>query len=232
MASPKIHELPEQDRPREKLARLGAPALTDSELIAILLRTGLPGANAVDVARQLLQRFGSLAALARCTVPELSAIKGVGPAKAVQLAAAFGLGARLARENVEKLPMSTPAQIHALLGDELRALHQETLRLVLLDVKMRLMRVEAVSIGTLNETSAHPREIFRPAILHAAYGVVVVHNHPSGDPTPSDADRRLTTRLVEIGRLLQIPLIDHIIIGSTDGGRQPWFSFREAGMVG
>jgi DNA repair protein RadC len=232
MASLKIHELPEQDRPREKLARLGAQGLTDSELIAILLRTGLPGANAVDVARQLLQRFGSLAGLARCTVPELAAIKGVGPAKAVQLAAAFGLASRLARERLEKQEMSAPDQIHALLGDELRALHQETLRVVLLDTKLRLMRVEEISLGTLNETTAHPREIFRPAILHAAYAIVVVHNHPSGDPAPSDADRRLTTRLVEIGRLLQIALIDHIIIGSASGGRQPWFSFREMGMVG
>jgi DNA repair protein RadC len=231
MASTKIHELPEQDRPREKLARLGATALTDSELIAILLRTGLPGANAVDVARQLLQRFGSLAGLARCTVPELSAIKGVGPAKSVQLAAAFGLASRLARESLEKLPMSTPPQIHALLGDELRALHQESLRVVLLDTKMRLMRVEEVSMGTLTETSAHPREIFRPAILHAAYAIVLVHNHPSGDPAPSEADRRLTTRLVETGRLLQIAVIDHIIIGSAAGGRQPWFSFREVGMI-
>lgn len=231
MPSPKIHELPEQDRPREKLARLGAAALTDSELIAILLRTGLPGANAVDVARQLLQRFGSLAGLARCTVPELSGIKGVGPAKAVQLAAAFGLASRLARESLEKLPMSTPPQIHALLGDELRALHQESLRVVLLDTKLRLMRVEEVSMGTLTETSAHPREIFRPAILHAAYAIVLVHNHPSGDPAPSDADRRLTTRLVEIGHLLQIAVIDHLIIGSAAGGRQPWFSFREIGAI-
>ncbi len=231
MASQKIHELPEQDRPREKLARLGAQALTDSELIAILLRTGLPGANAVDVARQLLQRFGTLAALARCTVPELSEIKGVGPAKAVQLAAAFGLASRLARENAEKQPMNTPAQIHALLGDELRALHHETLRIVLVDTKLRLMRVESVSSGTLNETTAHPREIFRPAILHAAYGIVVVHNHPSGDPAPSEADRRLTIRLAEAGRLMQIALLDHVIIGSTDGGRLPWFSFREAGML-
>jgi DNA repair protein RadC len=232
MSSPKIHELPEQDRPREKLARLGAAALTDSELIAILLRTGLPGANAVDVARQLLRRFGSLATLARCTVPELSGIKGVGPAKAVQLAAAFGLASRLAREGLEKLPMETPQQIDALLGDELRALHQESLRVVLLDIKHRLMRVEEVSIGTLTETMAHPREIFRPAFLHAAYAIILVHNHPSGDPSPSTADRRLTTRLAEIGRLVQIELLDHIIIGSADGGRQPWFSFRQMALLG
>jgi DNA repair protein RadC len=227
----KIHELPEQDRPREKLATLGAAALTDSELIAILLRTGLPGANAVDVARQLLQRFGSLAVLARCTVAELSEIKGVGPAKAVQLAAAFGLGARLAHEHFEKEPMDTPARIYGYLGAELRALHQESLRVILLDTRLRLMRVEEITVGTLNETIAHPREIFRPALLHAAYGLVVVHNHPSGDPTPSEADRRLTRRLAEAAQLLQIVLLDHIIIGSPDGGRQPWFSFREMGLV-
>lgn len=232
MATLKIHELPEQDRPREKLATLGVAALTDSELIAILLRTGLPGANAVDVARQLLQRFGSLGGLARCTVKELSQVKGVGLAKAVQLAAAFGLGARLAREQTDKQPMDTPHRIHELLGAEMRALHQESLRIVLLDTKLRLMRVEEVSLGTLNETSAHPREIFRPALIHAAYAIVVVHNHPSGDPTPSDADRRLTVRLCEIGRLMQITLLDHIIIGSSDGGRLPWFSFREVGAIG
>ena len=232
MGTLKIHELPEQDRPREKLAALGAAALTDSELIAILLRTGLPGANAVDVARQLLQKFGSLAALARCTVVELSAIKGVGPAMAVQLAAAFGLASRLAREQIEKQPMDTPDRIYGLLGAELRALHRESLRIVLLDTKLRLMRVEEVSLGSLSETTAHPREIFRPALIHAAYAIVVVHNHPSGDPTPSDADRRLTVRLVEVGRLMQIVVIDHVIIGSGDGGRQPWFSFRAMGLLG
>ena len=231
MATLKIQELPEQDRPREKLAAHGAAALTDSELIAILLRTGLPGANAVDVARQLLQRFGSLGGLARCTVKELSEIKGVGPAKAVQLAAAFGLGARLAREQLDKQPLDTPERIHTFLGPELRALHQESLRIVLLDTKLQLIRVEVVSLGTLNETTAHPREIFRAAIIHAAYAIVVVHNHPSGDPSPSEADRRLTVRLVEIARLMQITLLDHIIIGSGDGGRQPWFSFREVGLV-
>jgi DNA repair protein RadC len=231
MATLKIQELPEQDRPREKLAALGAAALTDSELIAILLRTGLPGANAVDVARQLLQRFGSLAVLARCTVAELAEIKGVGPAKAVQLAAAFGLAARLAREPFEKQPMDAPAQIYGLLGAELQALHQESLRLVLLDTKLRLMRVEEVSMGTLTETSAHPREIFRPAIIHAAYAIVLVHNHPSGDPSPSSADHRLTGRLAEAAKLMQIVLLDHIIIGSPDGGRLPWFSFREIGVL-
>ena len=159
MATLRIHELPEQERPREKLAALGAGALSDSELIAILLRTGLPGANAVDVARQLLAKYQSLSGLARCNV------------------------------------------------------------------------TEEVSHGSLNESVAHPREIFRPAITHAAYALILVHNHPSGDPTPSDADLRLTRRLNEAAELLQIRFLDHVIIGSPDNGRRPYFSFREAGVI-
>ena len=231
MGTLKIHELPEEERPREKLALRGAAALSDSELIAILLRTGLPGANAVDVARQLLTRYGSLSALARCSVAELSEIKGVGPAKAVQLAAAFGLASRLARESLVRTKMDTPELIHDLLGAELRALHRESLRVVLLDTKMHLLRVEEISLGTVNESLAHPREIFRPALIYSAFGIIVVHNHPSGDPTPSDADRRLTMRLAEAANLLQIRLFDHVIVGTADNGRQPWFSFREAGIL-
>lgn len=227
----KIQELPEEERPRERLARHGAGALSDSELLAILLRTGVPGANAVVVGQQLLQKYGSLRGLARCTVAELSKIKGVGPAKAVQLAAAFGLAARLARETLERQPMNSPDLIYELLGTEMRALHRESLRVVLLDTKLHLVRVEEVSLGSLNESIAHPREVFRAAIIHSAYAVVVVHNHPSGDPSPSEADRRLTMRLAEGARLLQINFFDHIIIGSADGGRQPWFSFKEAGLL-
>ncbi len=231
MSSPKIHELPEEDRPREKLAARGAAALSDSELIAILLRTGLPGANAVDVARQLLAEFHSLSGLARCTVAELSRIKGVGPAKAVQLAAAFGLASRLARETLHRQPLDSPAVIYELLGSELRILHRESLRVVLLDTRLHLLRVEEISLGSVNESIAHPREIFRPAFIYSAFALILVHNHPSGDPSPSEADRRLTVRLAEAARLLQIRLYDHVIIGNADNGRQPWFSFREGGLL-
>src|SRR3954468_21832717 len=148
MATLRIHELPEQERPREKLATLGATALSDSELIAILLRTGLPGANAVDVARQLLTKYQSLSGLARCTVKELSAIKGVGPAKAVQLAAAFGLATRLARETLTRQRLDSPQLIYDLLGAEMRALHRESLRVILLDTKFLLLRIEEVSHGS------------------------------------------------------------------------------------
>ncbi len=226
-----IHELPAQDRPREKLATQGAAALSDSELIAILLRTGLKGASAIDIGRQLLNKFGSLAGLARCSIAELSKTKGIGVAKAVQLAAAFGLATRLARETLTRQRMDAPNLIWELLGTEMRALQKESLRVVLLDTKFHLLRVEEISLGSLNESIAHPREIFRPALIHSAYALIVVHNHPSGDPSPSQADHSLTRRLAEGAHLLQIRLLDHIILGSADNDRQPWFSFRQAGVI-
>ncbi|MEO6738758.1 MAG: DNA repair protein RadC [Chthoniobacteraceae bacterium] len=231
MGTLKIHELPEQDRPREKLAAHGAAALSDSELIAILLRTGIPGANAVDIGRQLILHFGSLAALARASLKELAKIKGVGPTKAVQLAAAFGLASRLAREALTDTPLDTPARIYELLGAEMRQLGKESLRVVLLDSKLRLLCVEQVSLGSLNECLAHPREILRPAVLHNAFAFILVHNHPSGDPSPSDADRRVTIRMAEAAKMLQVNFFDHIILGSPAGERPPYFSFREAGVI-
>lgn len=231
MATLRIHELPADERPREKLAALGAAALSDSELIAILLRTGMQGANAIDVARQLLSEYQSLSGLARCSVAELSKINSVGPAKAVQLAAAFGLASRLAKETLVRQRLDTPELIHELLGPEMRALTRESLRVVLLDTKFHLLRIEEISHGSLNESIAHPREIFRPALIYSAYAMILVHNHPSGDPAPSSADQRLTRQLSQAAELLQIRLLDHVIIGSGDNGRQPYFSFKEAGLI-
>jgi len=227
----KIREMPKEDRPRERLAERGAGALSDAELIAILLRTGVEGSNAVEVARQLIKRFGSLDALSRCSVKELGAIKGIGFAKGAQLAAAFGLGQRLAREKRPEKKIDTPERVYELLGPEMRALHKETLRVVLLDTRYNQIRVEDVSLGSINESIAHPRDIFRPAIIYSAYAVVVVHNHPSGDPSPSQADHSLTRRLREAAELLQIKLLDHVIIGAPAEGRLPYFSFKEMGAL-
>ena len=227
----KIREMPVDDRPREKLVARGAAALSDAELIAILLRTGVEGANAVEVARQLIAKYGSLGALSRCSVKELAAIKGIGLAKGAQLAAAFGLGHRLAHENFAGKKVETPEQIYELLGPEMRALHKESLRVVLLDTRYQLLRIEEISLGSVNESIAHPREVFRPALLYSAYAVVVVHNHPSGDPSPSQADHSLTRRLREAAELLQIKLLDHIIIGAPAEGRLPYFSFKEMGIL-
>lgn len=227
----KIHELPKNDRPREKLAALGAGALSDSELIAILLRSGVVGESALDVARNLLKEHQSLGGLARCSVDEIAKMHGIGPAKAVQLAAAFGLAARLARETLTAAKIDAPDVVYDLLGAEMRALEKESLRVILLDTRYHLKKIHEVSLGSLNESIAHPREIFRPALIHAAFALIVVHNHPSGDPAPSSADERLTRRLVETARLLQIELLDHVIIGAPGAGRLPYFSFKEAGLL-
>lgn len=231
MTQPKICELPQNERPREKLLDRGAAALTDPELLAILLRTGLPGANAVEVARQLLARFGSLSGLSRCTVKEIVSIRGIGAAKAIQLVAAFGLGQRLAHERLSRQKLDSPEIVHDLVAAEMRALHKESLRVILLDTRYHLLRMEEVSLGSVNESIAHPRDVFRPAVISAAYAVIVVHNHPSGDPSPSQSDHSLTRRLAEAAELLQIKLLDHIIIGAPAEGRLPYFSFREAGVL-
>jgi DNA repair protein RadC len=231
MTTVSIREMPQGERPREKLLSRGPSALTDSELIAILLRTGLPGANAVEVARQLLDRYGSLSGLSRCTAQEIEAIRGIGQAKAIQLVAAFGLGQRLANERLSRQKLDSPELVHDLVAAEMRALHKESLRVILLDTRYRLLRIEEVSRGSVNESIAHPRDVFRPAIVASAYAVVVVHNHPSGDPAPSQADHGLTRRLAEAAELLQIKLLDHIIIGAPAEGRLPYFSFKEAGVL-
>jgi DNA repair protein RadC len=231
MAQTKIREMPQDERPREKLLARGSAALTDSELIAILLRTGLPGANAVEVARQLLKRYESLSGLSRCTVKEIAAIPGIGEAKALQLVAAFGLGQRLANERLTRQKLDAPELVYELLAPEMRALHKESLRVVLLDTRYHHIGTQEVSLGSVNESIAHPRDVFRPAIVASAYAVIVAHNHPSGDPSPSQSDHSLTRRLIEAAELLQIKLLDHVIIGAPAEGRQPYFSFKEAGVL-
>ncbi|HSH37535.1 MAG TPA: DNA repair protein RadC [Chthoniobacterales bacterium] len=231
MSQVKIREMPQDDRPREKLMARGSSALTDSELIAILLRTGLPGANAVQVAGQLLERYKSLNGLSRCSVEEIAAIPGIGPAKALQLVAAFGLGQRLARETLAREKIDTPELVYDLLAPEMRALHKESLRVILLDTRYHLLRIQEVSLGSVNESIAHPRDVFRPAVISSAYAVIVAHNHPSGDPSPSQSDHSLTRRLAEAAELLQIKLLDHIIIGAPAEGRAAYFSFKEAGVL-
>ena len=231
MVQLKIQEMAEDERPREKLAAHGARALTDAELIAILLRTGVSGANAIEVARQLLEKYGSLTGLSRCSLDELSKIKGVKFTKAVQLVAAFGLGDRLARERWVKQKIDSPELANELVGPEMRRLQKESLRVILLDTRYHLIRVEEISLGSINESIAHPRDVFRPAVISSAYAVVVVHNHPSGDPSPSQTDHSLTRRLAEAAELLQIKLLDHIIIGAQSDTSPGYFSFKEAGVL-
>lgn len=232
METTRILEMPPSDRPREKADKHGIEALTDAELLAIFIRTGRPGRNALDIAGELLDRSGGLVALARDNAQVIrKRVSGIGKAKSIELAAAFEIGKRLARSREERPVLDSPEKIYDVFGQEFLTFRRESLRVVLLDTKLRLMLIEEVSSGSINECVAHPREIFRPAIVHSAYAVVVIHNHPSGDPQPSAADRRLTASLREAAALLQINLIDHMIMGSPDGGRLAYFSFRDAGLL-
>jgi DNA repair protein RadC len=226
-----IKDMPESERPREKLEQYGPMACSDAELIAILLRTGREGASAVDIGRELIRHFGSLEALKRTGVSQLSEVLGIGPAKAVQLAAAFALGDRLARESIQRERLDTAADVERLLGPEMRGLEKESLRVLLLDARLGLIRMEEISRGSANETVAHPREILRPVIVHNAYGFILVHNHPSGDPAPSSPDLKMTIQLRDVCRQLLITFRDHIILGAPAPGRASYYSFREAGKL-
>jgi DNA repair protein RadC len=231
MSQLKIREMPQEERPREKLAAHGASALTDPELIAILLRTGIPGANAIEIGRRLLEQYRTWNRLSRCSVHDLAPIPGIGFAKATQLVAAFEIGQRLAREKFSDQKIDSPELVNDLLGPEMRRLSKESLRVILLDTRYHLIRTEEVSVGSVNESIAHPRDVFRPAVVSSAYAVIVVHNHPSGDASPSQTDHSLTRRLAEAAELLQIKLLDHVIIGTPGDGSPGYFSFKEAGVL-
>ena len=228
--STKIRELPEEDRPREKLLSKGARSLSDAELLALFIRVGVQGASAIEVARSLLVSFGSLNGIACASPEELTRVPGIGPAKAAEVAATVEMASRLASERVREVKMDQPDAVYALLGTEMGALQKESLRVVLLNTRYALLRVEEISLGSLNESVAHPREVLRPAILHAAYAFILVHNHPSGDPSPSAADRELTRRLADASALLRISFLDHIVIGRPGGEGREYFSFHEAGI--
>ena len=223
--------MPRQDRPRERLTIQGADALKNEELLAILLRSGTRGTSALDAVRALLTRFGTLDQLARARLEELQVVPGVGPDKAVTLKSAFTLAQRLAAEMACEMPLlDTPERVADLLRERNRAYQVEQFQVVLLNTRHRLIRVEMVSQGTLDTILVHPREVFRSAILGGAAAIIMVHNHPSGDPTPSEADIKVTRDLVRAGQLLKINLLDHVILGRKTGERARDFaSLRELG---
>ncbi len=210
----RITDWPAGERPRERLYVKGAEALADAELLALQLGTGTQGQTAVDLARTLLSRYGSLSGLAGRTAAELVGVKGVGRAKAVRLVAAFELTRRLrSRGSDGKVILGSPEQVFGHFGPLMEDLKKEVFRVLLLDAQNGLVRDVMVSEGTLSASLVHPREVFKPAILESAAAVILVHNHPSGDPTPSKEDIRLTRQLVECGRLLDLKVHDHVIIG-------------------
>lgn len=199
--------------------------------MALFISTGTKGHSAIDIGRALLAKYGSMAALGGLPVAELSREKGLGLAKASKLAAAFELGARVAREQLRDCPLDSPGRIHDFFAPQLRHLAQEHVYVAVVDTRLRHISTALVSVGTVNETTAHPREILRPVITRGAYGFVLIHNHPSGDPSPSRADGVITRRLVEAAEIMQVKFIDHVIIGRASEGREPFYSFRQAGVV-
>jgi DNA repair protein RadC len=227
----RIKDQPASERPRERLAALGADALSHAELIAILLRTGLKGTNAVDVAKQLLAKYQTLQALARASLADLQKVKGIGRDKAVTLAAAFALARKMAKELQYESPvLDNPENVVQLLRDQNLAKNSETLQVLLLNTRYKLIRVEEISQGTRDTLLVDPGAIFKKAIEAGASAIVLVHNHPSGDPAPSDADIKTTRDLIRAGKLLKIEVLDHVIIGRPTATRsKDYASLRELG---
>ena len=227
----RIKDQPASERPRERLVAHGAAALGNAELIAILLRTGLKGMNAVEVGRQLLVRFGSLQQLALASVDDLKKVKGIGRDKAVTLVAAFALAHKMSKELQEESPLlDNPENVVHLLRAKNLVRNVETLQVLLLNTRRRLIRVEEVTDGTIDQLLVHPREVFKAAIAANASAIVLAHNHPSGDPTPSDADIKVTRDLIRAGQLLKIDVLDHVILGRATAERaKDWSSLRELG---
>lgn len=212
---PTIKELPQSERPRERLIAMGEESLSDAELLGIIIRDGTPDASAVDLARKILAKYSDFRTLAAKTTGELAMIKGIGPAKAAQVKAAMAIAKRFAA-----IPLTSGQRVRSSrdifdhLHERLRDRRQETFLLLLLDSKNRIIKDLQISAGSLSSSLVHPREVFAPAIRESAASVIFVHNHPSGDPTPSQEDLEITNRLQEVSNLVGIKVLDHVIIGA------------------
>jgi DNA repair protein RadC len=222
----RITDLATDERPRERLAHLGAQALATAELLAILLRVGVPGENAVQVGQRLLNYFGGISGLHRAPFGELCSQHGIGEAKAAQIKAALELGHRLSLESPNERPaVNSPTDAAALVAFEMSALEQEHLRTILLDTRNHLIEIVEIYKGSVNSSQVHVGEIFKAAIRRNAPAIIVAHNHPSGDPTPSPDDVVVTRAICQAGKLLDVDVLDHMIIGQ---GR--WVSMKERGL--
>lgn len=211
---PLIRDMPAQERPRERLRHNGAAHLSNAELLAILLRTGSAGENVLRLADRLLARFSGAGGLGRVSFGELCAEKHVGEAKAAQILAGIELGKRIvSTQPDQRTAIRSPEDVFALVGAEMALLEQEHLRVILLNTRNQVTGVKTVYIGSVHTAVVRPAEVFRDAVREGTPNIIVVHNHPSGDPSPSAMDIALTRRLVEVGRLLEVELLDHIVIG-------------------
>lgn len=222
-----IRDVPVDERPRERMMRFGAKSLSNAELLAILLRTGTSSQSAVHLAERVLSQTGGLKGLTDSTIESLIQLKGIGPAKAVQILAGVELGRRISRKMPEeRFTVRSPQDAADFMMDELQHLTQEHFTCLFLNTKNQIIGKETVFVGSLNASIVHPREIFRKAIQRASAAIICLHNHPSGDPSPSVEDRNVTRRLKEAGRILGIDVLDHIIIGE-----QRFYSMKENGLM-
>lgn len=219
-----IKQWPESDRPREKLVKNGASALSDSELVAILIGSGSGSKNALDLARELLVKFGSLAGLETASVDEIRKTRGIGEVKAITIKAGLEMGRRFSASSgqMTSVPIRVSEDAAKIYMPQMKNMKKETFRVALLNSKNRIMKTVTISEGGLASAIVEPREVFNPAIRESASGVILLHNHPSGDPDPSDDDINLTRRLTAAGKLMNIKVLDHIIIGD---GR--YYSFAD-----
>jgi DNA repair protein RadC len=210
----RITDLAERERPRERLENVGPKSLSEAELIAILLRVGTQGENAVALGQRLLKELGGLLGLQRATFDEICQVKGLGKAKAAQIMAAIELGRRLLEADHQERPtISNPEDAYTLVRYEMSALTQEHLWVLVLNTRNQLLHIDKLYKGSLNSSSVRVGEIFKTAIQRNAAGVIVVHNHPSGDPTPSPEDVAMTRALIQAGKLMDIDVLDHLVIG-------------------
>jgi DNA repair protein RadC len=226
LAAYRMTDLDEEERPRERLAKLGPQALSKPELLAILLRVGVQGENAIQVGQRLLQVFGGLSGLQRASFGEVCQQRGMGSAKAAQVKAAIELGNRLRLEAPDEKPaIHSPADAAALVQYEMAGLNQENLWVINLDTRNHMLNIEKIYVGSLNSSMVRVGELFKPAIQRNAASIIVVHNHPSGDPTPSPEDIALTKSILQAGKLLDIELLDHLVIG-----QNKFVSMKERGL--
>ncbi|MDZ8120291.1 DNA repair protein RadC [Pontiella sp. NLcol2] len=230
----RVCDMPAQLRPREEFERVGAENVSDAVLLALILRTGTKGMNVVEVSQRLLSSFGSLTALAKASEKEIQSINSIGPVKAQMIKAAMELAQRLTRESVGESPMVvTPEQAAAVLRERARILQKEVFWALMLDAKNRLIgEPQKISEGTLTSSLVHPRELFKKALELSCASMILAHNHPSGDPTPSAEDIKVTRQLIGAGEVMGIKVLDHIVIGHRrTNSNTDFLSLREAGLV-
>ena len=211
-----LHDLPKSERPRERLQKFGAEALSAQELLVLILGRGIPGESVTVTSQRLLSTFGNVKAISEASLEELGKVKGIGLAKASQIKAAFELAKRSEEEMGEKISIKSSEDVVKLIRPKLKDKKKEYFLLLSLNSRNNLIRVSDVSIGTLNANLIHPREVFKEAIQSLAVSVVLVHNHPSGDATPSKDDIEITKQLIEASKIMDITILDHIIISDRD----------------